>query len=216
MPLTTTPIRDAIRLLVIDDHPVVRDGLATLLAADDSITIVGSATTAAEAVGAARERRPDVILLDLRLPDGLGIEAMEQLREAAPQARIVIFTAYPQHAGVRAAMAAGIDGCLLKDASGPDLVWAIRQVAHGERVFDPRMGRSSWSDGHGRAVGDGLTRREWDVIRMVALGKTNSEIGESLGLTAATAKTYLHFAMQKLGARNRVEAIRRAYEEGLL
>jgi DNA-binding NarL/FixJ family response regulator len=216
VPLTTTPVRDSIRLLVIDDHPVVRDGLATLLAADDSITIVASATTAAEAVGAAREGRPDVILLDLRLPDALGIEAMERLREAAPLARIVIFTAYAQHAGLKAAMAAGIDGCLLKDASGPDLLRAIRQVAHGERVFDARTGHSSWSHRQGRSVGEGLTRRECDVVRMVALGKTNSEIGESLGLTAATAKTYLHFAMQKLGARNRVEAIRRAYEEGLL
>jgi DNA-binding NarL/FixJ family response regulator len=205
-----------IRLLVVDDHPVVVDGLAMLLRTDPAIEIVGSAATAREAAVLARETQPDVALLDLRLPDALGVDAIGILRAAVPALRIILFTAYAQHAGLSAAMEAGIDGCLLKDAGVPDVVDAIHRVMAGERVFDERINNSPAPHAGARLPGIGLSRREYEVLRLAATGRTNVEIAAELGLMPTTTKGYLQSVMQKLGARNRVEAICRAREATLL
>jgi DNA-binding NarL/FixJ family response regulator len=205
-----------IRLLVVDDHPVVLDGVTLLLRADPDIVVVGSARTGREAITTARELKPDVVLLDLRLPDTLAINVIGELRQAVPAAKIVIFTAHQEHAGIRAAMETGIDGCLLKDASRTDLVDALHRVMAGQRVYDGRLSNRPTPQVLDRLSKIGLSRREYEVLRLVAMGQTGPEIAAALSLTRNTVRTYLQGAVQKLGARNRIEAIARAHEVSLL
>ncbi|WP_020666794.1 response regulator [Amycolatopsis nigrescens] len=203
------------KVVVVDDHPVVRDGVTLLLRAEPSLELAGAAESGRAAIALVSELRPELVLLDLRLPDMLAPEVIAELRRVHPAARIVVFTAHGDHQGLLAALDAGADGCLLKDVAGTDLVAALRRVLHGERVVDPRIlpapGRRS--DALARS---GLTRREYEVLRLAAQGQTNPEIAETTGLTRNTVKTYLQSALHKLGARNRVEAIGKASEAGLL
>jgi two-component system nitrate/nitrite response regulator NarL len=206
----------AIRVMVVDDHPVVRDGVSMLLRPDSRIQVVAGALTVRDAIAQLPQVRPDVLLLDLRLPDMLAPEAIRRLRAVCPGVKIVIFTAYPDHGAMDATLAAGIDGYLLKDAGTMDLVRALRQVVAGVRVVDPRLGGHTGLRLRERLDKIGLTRREYDVLRLAAMGNTNPEIAEELDLARNTVKTYLQSAMQKLGARNRVEAIAKAQEAHLL
>lgn len=217
-PATTTPQRRRpVRVLVVDDHPIVRDGVRLLVRHDPRIEVVGSAQTGAEAVRRTLELRPDVVLLDLRLPDMLAPEVLEMLHREAPGVRVLLFTAYSDHAAIRTALARGADGCLLKDAATPDIAAAIHGVAAGNRVIDPRLSASDGdADLRTRLQETGITRREYDVLRLVAMGRTNPEIAVELNLARNTVKTYLQAAMHKLGARNRVEAIAKASEARLL
>jgi DNA-binding NarL/FixJ family response regulator len=180
-----------------------------------SLTVVGGAESGRAAIQRVTDLQPDLILLDLRLPDMLAPEVIAGLRQVHASARIVVFTAHGDHQGVLAALESGATGCLLKDVAGTDLVAALRRVLRGERVVDPRIipddGRRS--DALARS---GLTRREYEVLRLAAQGQTNPEIAESTGLARNTVKTYLQAALHKLGARNRVEAIGKASEAGLL
>ena len=205
-----------IRVLVVDDHPVVTDGVRLLLRSDPTMAIAGSAHSGQEALRVVAELEPDVVLLDLRLPDMLGTEVITALRARAPEAKIVLFTAYADHAALPAALEAGVDGCLLKDSSTTDLATALHRVASGLIVIDPRLRDSAPSRMQESLYRAGLTRREYQVLRRVAVGRTNPEIAEDLGITRNTVKTYLQSAMGKLGARNRVEAIARASEAHLL
>lgn len=203
------------RVMVVDDHPVVRDGVVLLLRGDPGLTVVGSAESGRIALERAPELRPDIVLLDLRLPDMLAPEVVAGLRERCPAARVVVFTAHGDHHGVRAALDAGAHGALLKDAAATDLVAALRSVLRGERVADPRMSTDP-ADRQAALARSGLTRREYEVLRLAAQGRTNPEIAKTTGLARNTVKTYLQAALHKLGARNRVEAIGKASEAGLL
>jgi DNA-binding NarL/FixJ family response regulator len=205
-----------ITVLVVDDHPVVRQGVGMLLRADSRISVVGEACSAREGIDATRRLRPAVVLLDLRLPDMLASEAVPLIRTAAPTSKIVIFTAYAGHRALKAAMEAGADSCLRKDAADVDLADVITRVADGERFVDPRLRQDTAPGQFARSSEPSLTRREYEVLRRVAMGMTNPEIAGALGLTRNTVKTYLQTALQKLGARNRVEAIAKASEVGLL
>lgn len=204
-----------VTVLVVDDHPVVRDGVSLLLRYDPALTVVGSAESGRAAIQRVTELKPALILLDLRLPDMLAPEVIDRLRRVHPAGLIVVFTAHGDHQGVRAALDSGAHGCLLKDVAGTDLVAALRRVLRGERVVDPRIfpDDGQRSDALARS---GLTRREYEVLRLAAQGQTNPEIAESTGLARNTVKTYLQSALHKLGARNRVEAIGKASEAGLL
>ncbi|WP_219417917.1 response regulator [Pseudonocardia nigra] len=202
------------RVMVVDDHPVVRDGVALLLRCEPALVVVGSAESGHAALERAPALRPDLVLLDLRLPDMLAPEVVAGLRAVVPTARVVVFTAHGDHHGVQAALDAGAHGALLKDAAATDLVAALRRVLRGERVRDPRMVPGASAD---QALArSGLTKREYEVLRLAAQGRTNPEIAESTGLARNTVKTYLQSALHKLGARNRVEAIGKASEAGLL
>lgn len=186
-----------------------------LVRSETDIVIVGQAASAAAAIEAARQLRPDLILLDLRLPDRLASEAIPLLRMASGGGTIVIFTAYAGHRALQAAVEAGADCCLRKDTA--DLASAIRRAARGERFVDPGLTEDSLPGRlPRRAAGPPLTRREYEVLRHVAMGQTNPEIAEAIGLTRNTVKSYLQTALQKLGARNRVEGIAKANEAGLL
>jgi two-component system, NarL family, nitrate/nitrite response regulator NarL len=202
------------RVMVVDDHPVVRDGVALLLRGEPTLVVVGAAETGRAALERAAELRPDLVLLDLRLPDMLAPEVVRGLRELVPAARVVVFTAHGDHHGVAAALDAGAHGALLKDAAATDLAAALRRVLRGERVSDPRIGPGG--SNREALARIGLTRREYEVLRLAAQGHTNPEIAEATGLARNTVKTYLQAALHKLGARNRVEAIGKAGEAGLL
>lgn len=199
------------RVLVVDDHPVVRDGMELLAHTSSSIRIVGYAPSGKEALRIAPAVNPCLILLDLRLPDMLAPELIRELRIVAPSAKVVIFTAYPDHPALDAALEAGAYGFLPKDASRTDLVAAIMRTMQPGAPEDARDG------GRLRRGGTALiARREYDVLRRVATGETNHEIASAMNLSPNTVKAYLRNAMQKLDARNRVEAISRAREAGLL
>jgi two-component system nitrate/nitrite response regulator NarL len=209
-----------IGVMVVDDHPVVAEGVAALVDQAPWIRVVGSACSGREAVAMAAALHPDVVLLDLCLPDMLGSEVVAALMAGPrqggrrPAPAVVVFTAFPDHAGLEASRQAGAVGVVLKDAGRADLITTVTRAARGERL--------GWSAAGERAVTSsdlhrvGLTRREYDVVRHVALGETNREIAGAMYLSPNTVKTYLQSALVKLGARNRVEAIARAHEHGLL
>jgi two-component system nitrate/nitrite response regulator NarL len=205
--------RGTIRILVVDDHLVVREGVALLVRHDRALEVVGHARTAAAALVEAARLRPDLILLDLRLPDRLAPESTVALKATVPGVKVLLFTAHADHAALEAALDAGADGCLLKDTTRTDLVAGIKRVAAGERYVDPRVQREQ---GTTPAPWPPLSPREYAVLRRVALGESNPEIATALALSRNTVKSYLTSAMQKLGARNRVDAIMRANEYGLL
>jgi DNA-binding NarL/FixJ family response regulator len=180
------------------------------------VRVAGYARSGREAVAAAETLRPDVLLLDLRLPDMLAPEAVQALRVRAPDTKIILFTAYPDHAALDASLAAGAHGVVVKDTEREELVDAIRRVVAGERIPCEDTGDAGGAILSRKLRDHGLTRREYDILRRVAMGETNPEIAAALGLTRNTVKTYLQRALEKLGARNRVEALARANELGIL
>jgi len=204
-----------IRVLVVDDHPIVLDGVALALERTSFLQLAGYARTGREAVAAVQRFGPDVVLLDLRLPGMLAPEVVRGMLAVAPRVKVIVFTAYPDHAALADVLAAGAHGLVVKDAERADLVDVIRRVAVGERVVPTDV------HGDGRMLSrrlreQGLTRREYEILRHVAMGETNPEIAAALGLTRNTVKTYLQRALEKLGARNRVEALARANQLGIL
>jgi two-component system, NarL family, nitrate/nitrite response regulator NarL len=217
--LTSTRTRLHTGILVVDDHPVVREGTSMLVENDAGMALLGYARNGAEAIEATARLQPDLVLLDLCLPDMLAPEVTRGLLAAHPRVRVLLFTAYADHAALQAALEAGAHGCLLKDATRTDLLRSIRRVAGGEQVIDPRITDDHAPDTPSRSAAGSriaLTAREYDVLRRVALGETNPEIAEALHLTRNTVKSYLQSAFGKLDARNRVDAIVRARDAGLL
>jgi DNA-binding NarL/FixJ family response regulator len=216
-PVTSTPV---ISVLVVDDHPIVLEGVSHLVDSTPWITLAAYARTGREGITLAEQTQPDVVLLDLRLPDMLGPEAVRGIRHGAPAARIVLFTAYPDHAAVQPALAAGARAVVLKDADRADLVDVIRRVAADESLDDVAVAGirpDEISERLARRLREcALTRREYEILRRVSMGETNPEIAEATGLTRNTVKTYVQSALNKLGARNRIEALNRLDELGLL
>jgi len=203
-----------VRVLIVDDHPIVLDGVTLAIQHTSWLQVTGYARTGREAVVAVNALRPDVVLLDLRLPDMLGSEAVQPIRRAHPSVKIILFTAYPDHAALDAALAAGVDGVVVKDTERDALIAVIRRVMAGERVVQVDVDDVALVSRKLRE--HGLTRREYDILRRVAMGETNPEIAAALGLTRNTVKTYLQRSLEKLGARNRIEALARASQLGIL
>jgi two-component system, NarL family, nitrate/nitrite response regulator NarL len=211
---------NTVSVLVVDDHPIVLDGVRHLVDSTSWISLAGYARTGREGVTLAEQTQPDVVLLDLRLPDMLGPEVIHGIHRGAPAARVVLFTAYPDHAAVEPALAAGARAVVLKDVDRADLVDIIRRVAAGEPLPSGPRANASASKLNQRLTSKlrryALTRREYDILRRISMGETNPEIADALGLTRNTVKTYVQSALNKLGARNRIEALNRLHELGLL
>ena len=218
-PTVRTERSDTVSVLVVDDHPIVLDGVRLLVDSTSWITLAGYARTGREAIAVSEQTQPDVVLIDLRLPDMLGPEVIHGILRGAPEAKVVLFTAYADHAAVEPALAAGARAVVLKDADRADLVGVVRRVAAGETIPATAGGGEAGAANQqlARKLRQwALTRREYDILRRISMGETNPEIAEALGLTRNTVKTYVQSALNKLGARNRIEALNRLHEGGLL
>jgi DNA-binding NarL/FixJ family response regulator len=215
-----------IKVLLADDEGLVRSGFKVLLDLEDDITVVGEATTGAEAVERARATRPDVILMDIRMPQLDGIEATREIAKTTglQQVRVLILTTYDTDAYVFEALQAGASGFLLKDAGPAELLHAIRVVAAGDALLAPRITRRLIAQftaqrSAAQAAEDRLavlTPREREVLVLVGQGLSNDEIGAELYLSPATARTHVSRAMAKLGARDRAQLVVIAHQTGLV
>jgi two-component system response regulator NreC len=209
----------AVRVLVVDDHAVVRAGLSMLVNAEEDLETVGEAGTAREAIFEARTTKPDVVLLDVMMPDQTGIEAVPQLLHEHPEAKVLILSMQDDPRYVREAFEAGASGYVLKEAADAELVAAIREVAGGGRYVHPELGArlvAAESEQRKRAEEDPLSDREREVLRLLALGHTNQEIAKQLFISVRTAETHRAHIMQKLRLSSRAELVRYALDQGLL
>ena len=203
------------RVLVVDDHPVVRGGVVGWLAAQPDIDVVGEAGDGMEALAAVAEHRPDVVLMDLRMPRMDGVTATGRILAAHPAVRVLVLTTYDTDADIVRAVEAGATGYLLKDTPLPQLADAVRAAARGETVLAPPVAARLVSRMRAPAV-DALTEREVQVLAGVARGLTNAEIGRELFIGEATVKTHLLRVFAKLGVDDRTRAVLVAVERGLL
>jgi DNA-binding NarL/FixJ family response regulator len=196
----------------VDDHEVVRVGLRTLLDRARSIEVVGEAGTAAEAIITAARLEPDVVVMDVRLPDGNGVEACREIRAARPETRVLFLTSFADQHAVLAAICGGADGYLLKEIGGEALIRAVKTVAGGKSVLDPAVTHPilarmrSVSNPTGDGGEEPLSPQEQRVLALVADGKTNKEIATALGLSDKTVKNYLSHVFQKLQVTRRSQA----------
>ncbi|HEY3218956.1 MAG TPA: response regulator transcription factor [Candidatus Limnocylindria bacterium] len=200
-----------VRVMLVDDHEVVREGLRTLLARQKGIVVAGEASTMAEAIETASRAKPDVIVMDVRLPDGSGVEACRTIREARPETKVIMLTSYADDEALFASIVAGAAGYLLKQTRGQALVDAITSVAAGRSLLDPDVtGKVLERVRRGRDDEDpafaSLTDQERKVVEQLAEGKTNREIGEVLFLSEKTVKNYVSRILDKLGLSRRAEA----------
>ena len=200
-----------IRVLIVDDHAVVRSGLRRVIDAESDIETVGEAATAERAVFEAIENKPDVVLLDVMMPETTGIEGMPALLAAVPDARVLVLSMQDDPRYVREAFDAGASGYVLKEAADTEVVGAIRAVAGGERYVHPSLGAKLFaaeSEERRRAERDPLSEREREVLHLLALGHTNQEIAKQLFISVRTAETHRAHIMQKLQLGSRAELVR--------
>jgi len=197
--------------MLVDDHEVVREGLRTLIGRHKDMLVVGEAGTTAEAIETAARAKPDVIVMDIRLPDGSGVEACRTIREARPETKVIMLTSYADDEALFASIVAGAAGYLLKQTRGQALIDAISAVAQGRSLLDPDVtGKVLERVRKGRGDEDpafaSLTDQERKVLEQLAEGKTNREIGEVLFLSEKTVKNYVSRILDKLGLARRAEA----------
>lgn len=204
-------------LVVADDHPIVISGMRLLLSGSRFFELVGEARTGAEAILRCEQYRPDVLLLDLRLPDLPAATICTRLKERHPGLAIVILTAHPEEMAVRGCLKAGAAACLFKDTNEQSLLSALMQVVHGRAVIDPRIAGAMLPRRPGAPGPDGvLTGREHEVLLLIARGMTTQEIADQIGLSPNTVKSHSRSLFTKLAAHNRVQALAVAKERGLV
>jgi DNA-binding NarL/FixJ family response regulator len=212
------------RILLVDDQRLMREGLRTLLELEQDFEIVGEAGDGQAALEACLELKPDLVLMDIRMPVLDGVEATRRIRAQWPEAKIIILTTFDDDANVFEGLRAGALGYLLKDVSGADLARAIRTVMGGGALIEPSVARRVFAEFARLAplhparepLAEPLSERELDVLKLLAEGMSNKEIGQRLSLAEGTVKNYVTNMLQKIGARDRTQAALRARELGLI
>jgi two-component system, NarL family, response regulator DevR len=208
VPAGSTPLR----LLIVDDHEVVRQGLAALIGRREHVRIVAQAGSAAAAIRAVQDVRPDVVLMDVRLPDGSGIEATREIRDRWPETKVVMLTGYADTEALFASILAGASGYLLKQIRGPDLVRALQSVGRGESLLDPSVTQTVFQRVRRATCGDStdpvhdLTRQEQEILLQIAGGKTNREIAREISMPETTVKSHVSTILAKLHVQRRAQA----------
>lgn len=201
-----------IRVLVVEDHNVVRQGLVALLKVVDGLQVVGEAADGVEAVDQYRKHQPDVTLMDLRLPRLSGVEAIQRIRQEAPQARVIVLTTYDGDEDIYRALKAGARAYLLKGMTSEDLVTTIRAVHAGKSHIPPAIAEKLAE----RMGTEDLTPREFDVLEQIVNGMSNKEIATALGVSEATVKTHINSLLGKLGVTDRTQAATAAIQRGIV
>jgi two-component system response regulator NreC len=212
-------VTDPIQVLIVDDHAVVRAGIKLLLVREDDMEPVGEAGSGREAIFEARSLKPDVILMDVVMPDGNGLEVIPTLLRERPETKILVLSMQDDPRYVREAFAAGASGYVLKEAADVEVVAAVREVAGGGRYVHPELGArliAADADAARKAEEDPLSDREREVLRLLALGHTNQEIAKQLFISVRTAETHRAHIMQKLRLSSRAELVRYALTHDLL
>lgn len=212
-----------IRILVVDDHTIVREGICSILKSHEEFEVVGEAVDGSQAVEKVRELYPDIVLMDISMPKGNGFEATQKIKKEFPEVQILILTVHEGEEYFFRILSAGASGYVLKGASSEDLVSALRSVYHGGTYIHPSLagklvdGYIHWTKGGGeRASYDGLTEREREVLKLIGKGHTNREIAEMLYLSHNTVQTHRSRIMDKLGLENRSQLIKYALSKGLI
>jgi two-component system, NarL family, response regulator NreC len=208
-----------VRVLIVDDHAVLRTGIRLMLAREPDLEPVGEAGSGREAIFESRSLKPDVILIDVVMPDGNGLEVIPTLLKERPETKILVLSMQDDPRYVREAFAAGASGYVLKEAADVEVVAAVREVARGGRYVHPELGArliAADADAARKAEEDPLSDREREVLRLLALGHTNQEIAKQLFISVRTAETHRAHIMQKLHLSSRAELVRYAIAQGLL
>lgn len=201
-----------IRILIVEDHHVVRQGLVALIKTVEDMQVVGEACDGKQAVDLFRQSQPDVTIMDLRLPNMTGVEAITEIRRDFPLARIIVLTTYDGDEDIYRALQAGARGYLLKDMSGDDLMDAIRTVHAGRNRIPPAVAQRLAE----RMGGPDLTTRELEVLKLIVSGQSNKEIGRNLFISEATVKTHINSLLSKLGVSDRTQAATTAIQRGIV
>jgi DNA-binding NarL/FixJ family response regulator len=210
----------SIRTLVVDDHPVVRQGLRCMLAVENDMEVVGEAASGEEALAQIEATRPSIVLMDIKMPGMDGVEAIYKIKERYPEMNIIVLTLYGDQY-LAQAIEAGAAGYLVKDAGGEELIRGIRAVHQGQSILHPSLSRELFNEFASLAKGkqnrkSSLSPRELEMIRLVACGATNKEIAAQLFLSETTVKRGVGRIFDKLGVKDRAEAVSEAYKRGLL
>ena len=214
---------DAIKILIVDDHTVVRDGLSTMLERQEDFAVVGEAMNGVDAVAKARELGPDVVLMDLRMPEMDGVEAMRRIGDLIPEVKFIVLTTFDSDEYIFDAIEAGAKGYLLKDASRDELFNAVRAVNRGESLIEPgvaakildrmaQLSRQGAASGHA----EGLSGREIEVLQAMDTGSANKEIAASLSISESTVKTHVANIFHKLDVSHRTEAVTEALQRKII
>jgi DNA-binding NarL/FixJ family response regulator len=208
-----------IRIMIVDDHPVTREGLHAALDVEDGVEVVGEAASGEQAIENAGDLKPDVVFMDVRMPGMGGIEAARAIRQASPDTKVILVTVDESRASISEAIQAGVSGYLLKDTSADELVNAARLAVEGKAVIHPQLTRAfieevQTAEKKGDAAA--LSRREKEILQKVAYGATTKEVAHDLGISPHTVKTHLERIFEKLGANDRAQAVAIAIRTGLV
>jgi two-component system, NarL family, response regulator LiaR len=208
----------AARVVIVDDHPITRDGLRSAIGSSDLIEIVAEAASGEEAIEIVREHRPDVVFMDVRMPGMGGLEATRQIREICPDTKVILFNIEESRDAIGDALRAGVSGYLLKDVSAPELIQAALLAMEGKAVIHPTLTRAFLEEVQyiERRPETPLSKRESQILQKVAYGATTKEVAHDLGISAHTVKTHLERIFEKLGANDRAQAVAIALRRGLV